>query len=159
MQANEQSQRISKKYLQFVLIGFAINTLMMATTSVLFCFVMRGTFDANYVYHPFQVLWVIISKIENEKNRFSLKILRRVPWDKKTFTGYIGEIAFAIAFGDSYLFSNCSLLLLFISICIYHQKFAERFEYVLGKFDQPNKRRNDRQLLCDLIRFHNAIKE
>lgn len=55
-QANVNSERISIKYLLFVVGGFFVNTTTMSGVSVLVCRMLKGNFDPKYVYHPFQVL-------------------------------------------------------------------------------------------------------
>lgn len=53
--ANTRSERISKKYLKFVLVGFFLSTLIMSMVSLLYCWILNGAFDTKYVYHSFQV--------------------------------------------------------------------------------------------------------
>ena len=53
---------------------------------------------------------------------------------------------------------NGTILLLFSSVCLHHLAFYKMFEHTLHQLDQPRNKRNDKKLLCELIRFHNTVK-
>ena len=79
-------------------------------------------------------------------------------WNENTPSGYAATILSHIAFGETYLFSNGTLLLLYISICWYHRAFYERFDDSIRELD-PQQPENAKKILCELIDFHNSIKE
>lgn len=81
------------------------------------------------------------------------------PWDQSTPLGYFGEVCFSILPGEAYIYINGMLALLFVSLCLLYRAFYERFQYTLNQLKRPDKRRNDRKLLCNLIQFHKSIKE
>lgn len=81
------------------------------------------------------------------------------PWNENTIYGYTATIFTHTAFGETYLISNGSTLLLFVSICWYHRAFFERFQYSIRKLDQPNKLSKTKDILCDVVCFHNTVKE
>lgn len=82
-----------------------------------------------------------------------------LPWDQETFLGYIGEMVVSMICMEGYLIDNGALLLLFISMCLHHQAFYRMFRNSLCKLNRPDKRRNDKEHLCNLIRFHISVKE
>lgn len=82
-----------------------------------------------------------------------------MPWDQHTLNGYIYEIGFVITVGAAYLLTNGALLLFFISMCWHHQAFSKIVRHFLCKSDHSNGKRNDKEFLCEIIRFHVSIKE
>lgn len=93
-------------------------------------------------------------------NRFEIWIFLclSLPWDRETAIGYFGEICFGTISGQPYFLLNGVILLLFISMCLYHRNFLEMFLRLLSKLDCPDKIQSDKQILCDLIRFHTQTK-
>lgn len=158
-QANINSERISKKYLLYVVFGFFVNTFVMSGFSVIICHMLIGKFDPKYVYHPFRTLWVSNFFYVWKHFIFDTKLNFRLPWNLTIQTGYYYEICYDAFMGDSYLFANGTMLLLFISICLHHNKFAKRFSYSLGKLNNANRVCNDKDVLCELIDFHTSVKE
>ena len=81
-----------------------------------------------------------------------------VPWNEKVLLGYFAEVFFNIYIGSGYMLFNGTILLLFSSVCLHHLAFYKMFEHTLHQLDQPRNKRNDKKLLCELIRFHNTVK-
>lgn len=82
-----------------------------------------------------------------------------LPWNQETLVGYIGEIWFDVIVSESYFITNGAILLLFMSICLHHQAFYRMFEKSVQELDHFDSKRNDEELLCNLIRFHVRSKE
>lgn len=87
------------------------------------------------------------------------KSFNRFPWNQSTPIGYLGEVCCSIMPAESYLFINGVLLLLFISMCLLNRAFHDRFQYTLQMFDHSNNGQRSKTILCELIQFHNSIKE
>lgn len=82
-----------------------------------------------------------------------------LPWDQRTPLGYFSELIFSYLYAASYLISNGTLFLLFISICLHHLAFYEIVQYSLDKLDQPDGNRNEQiKVFYDLIQFHILVK-
>lgn len=82
-----------------------------------------------------------------------------LPWDQETPLGYFGEICISMICIEAYLLDNGALVLLFISMCLHHQAFYKMFQHSLLKLNRPDKNRNDKKHICNLIRFHISVKE
>lgn len=82
----------------------------------------------------------------------------RLPWDQQSYAGYTATIGLSIMMGESYLILNGSILLLFIAICLHHRAFYNRFENSLHKFNCSNQETDSREILCEIIDFHNTVK-
>lgn len=83
----------------------------------------------------------------------------RLPWNQTTPIGYFGEIWLSTWFAGCYFFMNGVVFLLFISMCLHHQAFYRMLKHSLNAFDYPNEKRNDKRMLCKLIRFYNTVRE
>lgn len=81
-----------------------------------------------------------------------------LPWNQNTPVGYFFEICYDITTGETYLISGSGILL-FISLCQFHHAFLKMLQHSLRQLDHPDKTRNDKQFLCELIRFHVSVKE
>lgn len=82
-----------------------------------------------------------------------------LPWNQQSLTGYFFMTCLDISTVESDFFFNGSILLLFIFICFHHQAFYKRFEYLVQKLEVPDKKRNDKNFLHELIQFHILVKE
>lgn len=92
------------------------------------------------------------------KNRLIKSIFHlSLPWDQHTPVGYFLEICFDIIGGDVFFASNGWEILLFISICLYHQAFYKIFQHSVKKLDRPHK--GYHKYLGNLVEFHNLVKE
>lgn len=136
-EANRKSEWIWKMYAIFAVFTL-LNIIVSSIASIVFCWMKYGVFDTNQLYTTFT---------------FSL------PWDQTTKLGYFMEMICDLIFGEFYLLGNGAFLLLFISICLYHLAFYKRFKYSISKLSQSENPGNDKKLLCDLIQFHNMVKE
>lgn len=84
---------------------------------------------------------------------------RSLPWDQRTPLGYFSELIFSNLYAASYLISNGTLFLLFISICLHHLAFYEIVQYSLDKLDRLDGNRNEEmKVFYDLIQFHILVK-
>lgn len=82
------------------------------------------------------------------------------PWNQATLAGYLAEDFYIIFVAVVFGFVAGMILLLFISICIYHLAFYKMFEHSINKWNQNiNEHQNDEQFIFDLIRFHIEVKE
>lgn len=81
-----------------------------------------------------------------------------LPWNRTTPIGYLVYGCSFVAVIEGYFLANGALLILFVSICVHHEAFYEQFQYVIGKLDKDDAKRNNERVLCDLIRFHNITK-
>lgn len=68
-------------------------------------------------------------------------------------------MCYEISLGEIFLIQNSAFLLLFISLCVFHRAFYQMFSHTLKKLDHRNENQDDEKFLCDLIRFHNTVKE
>ena len=135
---NQKSEWIWKMYAIFVMGSFVLNNITMSGGSIVYCWAKYGAFDTTHLYTAYQFI---------------------LPWNQTTKLGYFMEIICDIILGTSYFLANGSLLLLFISICLHHLAFYNRFKYSISKLGNSKNPENDKKLLCDLIQFHNLAKE
>lgn len=82
-----------------------------------------------------------------------------MPWNQQTALGCFSEIVFHILTAQSYLFLNGVFLVLFISLCLHHGAFYERFRYSMNKWNETGSYRNDRKSFCELMQFHILVKK
>lgn len=87
------------------------------------------------------------------KYRFS------VPWDQTTVLGYFGEVIFLNCTIGPIFTLNATVLILFISMCLYHQAFYKMFNHVLNELNSCKKVRFAEQTICDLINFRMLIQK
>lgn len=73
--------------------------------------------------------------------------------------GYFAEIFFSTSFSESYLLTNGTILLLFISIYMYIEAFIKMFQHSVQKLGAPDKNQDDNELLCKLIKFHVLVRK
>lgn len=82
-----------------------------------------------------------------------------LPWNQTTAMGFIGEACFSTIVGVIFMLFNGMLLLLYVSMCLQHKAFYERFRHSLEKLDRPDKNRNNQEFLCELIQFLNTVRK
>lgn len=91
-----------------------------------------------------------------------------LPWDQNTFAGWFGEHLVSHTIYISYCTINGAILSLFIGFCEYLHAFRYHFEASITKInhiDDDNAmnvlttRIKMKSVLCDVIKFHNSIKE
>lgn len=153
-------------YLIAVTIGFSIETFVLSGISVLACFWFHGNFDLKYLYTLYKFKWVgkkfwmlIFLLLLNIICFVEIDLLCSLPWDQSTPIGYFYKISFDTLVGVTYLVSNGALLVLFVSICLFHQAFSKMFEHSLRKLGESGGDHNDEELLCQLIQFHISVKK
>lgn len=89
-----------------------------------------------------------------------MKILHfSLPWNQTALLGYVAEAGIVTIFGDVYACEIFTLLLLFVSICLYHQAFYKMFKYWVDKWNRKERNNSNEMFLCDLIRFHIMVEE
>lgn len=76
-----------------------------------------------------------------------------------TFHGYIIEISYSYIACVCYYLSYGSILLLFISICLFHHAFSKMFRRFLTKMDPFDENQNNREYFRKLIQFHVSTTE
>lgn len=81
-----------------------------------------------------------------------------LPWNQTTYLGYFGEIVQDIVVTAGYIVANGALLLLFISISIYHQAFQKIFKHSVVKLKAIGKKNKD-EVICELVRLHVSAKQ
>lgn len=91
--------------------------------------------------------------------RICVYFLRSLPWDQQNAIGYFCKMVFDFLVGETYLIVNGGVLLLFVSISMHHRAFYNIFEHSLRQLGDPNRSRNDVELLRHLINFHILVKE
>lgn len=136
-EANGKSEWIWKMYAKFLMSGFVANNVLMSGASIAFCLLTYDVFDTKHLYTSYKLV---------------------LPWDQTTKIAYFLEIILNILQGESYLLVNGAMLLLFISICCHHMAFYNRFRYSISKLGDSCNSQNDKNRLCDLIRFHILVK-
>lgn len=80
----------------------------------------------------------------------------RLPWDQTTLLGYFGEIFINVLILGGYLLTNGALLLLFMSICVYHQTFSKMFKHLIVEMNQDKMKE---KYICSLTSFHISTKQ
>lgn len=94
------------------------------------------------------------------RSNFSiLSLWNSLPFDRTDLIGYFVEVCYEVVTTYAYFVCNGSMLLLFFSICWHHQAFSQMFHHFLHSRNRRNKKRNDDEFLCHLIRFHISVKE
>lgn len=98
-------------------------------------------------------------KLKNRILEKNAHIFDRIslPWDTSTTLGYFGEWFFCTFSSVAYSIVNGAILLLFVAMCLNHQAFYERYQYSVQRLAK-SRDGNNREILCDVIRFQNAIK-
>lgn len=86
-------------------------------------------------------------------------ILFSLPWDQSTLTGYIGEITFTLFNNVTFLIAAAALMLFFISLCFHHRAFSGICELMAAKLNRRDENCRNKEILCDLIRFHVSARE
>lgn len=101
----------------------------------------------------------------NKKNTLKLIIpchlcdlFYSLPWNQKTPIGYIVEVWYDVFLGVVYYTGNGAIMLLFISLCLFHRAFYNMYSHYLLQLNRTDKNRNNKEFLCDLIRFQNLVK-
>lgn len=77
----------------------------------------------------------------------------------QTPIGYFGTLLVEMFTCGSYIVMDGSIILLFVSICLYQQAFSRRFQKILQKLDRPEEKSKVSEILGELIYFHNSVKE
>lgn len=76
-------------------------------------------------------------------------------WSQNSLLGYIGEICLNLLISVGYFIENGVHLILFTSICLYHQAFYE----IINRLVKEKIKECDGKFLFDMVRFHIMIKE
>lgn len=80
--------------------------------------------------------------------------------EHSTLVGYLGEDFYIIYFAVIFGIVAGMLLLLFISICIFHLAFSKMFEHSIEKWNEKSDGiKNNEQFIFDLISFHIEVKK
>lgn len=97
----------------------------------------------------------------SQHSLIKVHLVYSLPWNQTTPLGYLAEICFQMLCGEAYLTFNGSVILLFISMCLYHQAFYKMFQYSMRKMNQPpdEGQQDTKGVLCNFIRFHISVKE
>lgn len=86
-----------------------------------------------------------------------------LPWDQKTFIGWIGLNIYCFVAALSYYLINNALLAFFLCICYQHQTFSECFKMLIIELDADASFKSEyRKLnlqLIQLIKCHNLTME
>lgn len=71
--------------------------------------------------------------------------IHSLPRDKSTLFGYSMHVFFSVVCCEAYFIANGSLLVLFISICLYHQTFYKKFrnKYIVSLKERQKKINSD----------------
>lgn len=67
--------------------------------------------------------------IHGEKLYVLISRSKSLPWNQQTPFGCFWEIVYHIVVGEVYLFLNGTFLLFFVSLCLHHRAFYERFQF------------------------------
>lgn len=119
-----------------------------------------GGFDTALLYHPYIMMFVTQANSEAKSiNSLNILIVCSLPWDQSTPLGYFTEVCFVAHNGLTYFVGSGGLLLFLISICFHHHAFYQIFKQSVDELNYFDGNRNDKELLCDLIRFHTLVKE
>lgn len=89
--------------------------------------------------------------IMNIQNIQSIININSVPWNQNTPLGYCVLSLYCHLIGQAYLFGCGVFLVMFISLCRYHQTFSEIYQHI-------GRSARSKQVLVDTIEFHGDIK-
>lgn len=163
--ANGTSEWMWFIFFRFLISTF-INFLIVSSASVLICWIMYKKVDVNHFLHGFSMMLVKNKPVLKFVNflfgvkfgEISIIILYRYsfPWDQTTLLGCFVEMGFTAINATMYLLTTGVFLLLFISICFYHNAFYKIFQHSVAELGRG---KNDKRILCDLIQFHITTKE
>lgn len=77
-----------------------------------------------------------------------------MPWNQRTFVGFLAEVAVIFAFSVAILINYGVFILLFVSICIHHQAFYKMFKHLAQNLGSRNAGNSSKELLSRIIRLH-----
>lgn len=80
-----------------------------------------------------------------------------LPWDQKTFNGYLGEMLYSAMAGVFYMLVNGAFLFLFVSMCSHHQAFYKICQHSLRRFNDE-KPSNEKLFLAIFVRRHIMVR-
>lgn len=140
--------RYAGLFIQQLFIGFILNTVLLLQT---------WTFSSGIcISHSTN----IVSMSEFYLNSFKIIFFSiSLPWNRNTVLGYALEIIFNASSGSSYFIATGFGLIFFVSMCFLHRAFAKCLRYTLSKLDHIDKSCNQKELVHDVIRFHNEVKK
>lgn len=84
--------------------------------------------------------------------------IHSLPWDQTTFAGYLAEMCLSIPFAAWYYLLKGVSILFFISLCYHHEAFYKILQRSVHILNTVNNYRDQKILLCNIIRFHNSAK-
>lgn len=87
-----------------------------------------------------------------------------LPWDQKTFVGWISNVMITIVACGFYYTAFGTILLFFVGICQHNQAFFFQFRDMLADLDDlvsdiHVSYQNIRKALCEVIDFNKTIKK
>lgn len=88
-------------------------------------------------------------------------LIRSLPWNQRTLSGWIGLNIFSMFAAPLYLFINYAFLSFFIGICEHHQAFYKYFKASIQKLNATTEVDYVQRKcqLVNLIRFHKSTRE
>lgn len=155
--ANSQSEWICKLYIIYLMGGGICFAAFSALLSMFYCWLVTRGLNTKKFFYLFRVVWVKNVKL-NAINANCLNEFSSLPWNQDTVLGYLGEICFNIVTGEAYLAST-SIILFFISMCLHHRAFYHIFRHSVSKINHLDKKRTNKEILCEVIRFHISVKK
>lgn len=90
--------------------------------------------------------------------KYFIKLSYSLPWNQKSWFGYIGEITVDVIIFTVALTIFGQLFLLFISICVHFFTFTEMFESFVNELDSLTEEKKKTDSFRKLIEFHVDIK-
>lgn len=161
VRVNNRCESIMKWYYKISLGSYFVIIPVFALLSVLSN--MNSDLDPTKLYRPYQLMWAKIVDRPDKSIVFWLKIIQfetviSLPWNEKTLAGYIVEIGVSYLLCAGYFLSYGQIVMLFIAMCLFHRAFSEMFQQFLLDSNHSDENRNDKMLICQLIRFHISTK-
>lgn len=79
----------------------------------------------------------------------------RLPWNQDTALGWFAEVTFALSATVTYIIVNGCFTTFFTGICMHQRAYYQIFQTLSTQFTNE---RNTKNLLVDLIHYHNTSK-
>lgn len=135
-QANINGEFFWGLFFKYVEFGM-ISTPVLAVVSILVG-LLTNNLEVDNLYHSFHFV---------------------LPFNQSTYWGYFGETTFNTITCGAFFIVNGTVMVLFISICLYHKAFYEVFEHSLKNLDSRSKVRRSESIICGIIRFRSSTQE
>lgn len=167
LEAKQYIEWLIKFAIKYFTIAFPVCQFVQLLGSAIYSYMAYGYFNNDILYRPFKLAYdKRISKAIKRKFNFNVGFFSfRLFWNTNTFSGWIAEASLSLCITISFLFSNPSFLLFFVSICEYHGTFYKMFRtqcVEIGTIARDKSHGNYyevKKCIHETIIFHNMVKK